>query len=246
MQNIQSNPRQNFSSPRTSQGENELLTAAIPLIGIVSLIKQAQIKENIQTLHTFLINCLNVFEQDAHRAGFSTRQILATKYCLCTALDETILCTEWGKENGWGEISLLSIFYKETFGGERFYIILETMLEEPAINAPLLEILYILLKLGFKGKYYNKEPLILSAIQHDLAQKIAPYRHSHTHFFLDRYENALPKKTIILSLWLIIATFFVVMLITSLIFNYQAEHITQPIFDAIEVINKTLNINVES
>lgn len=243
MHYVQPNPHQNLSSSHTN-GENDLLTAAMPLLGILSIIKQSHMKEDIQTIHTFLVKCLHAFEQDTHRSGFSTRQILATKYCLCTALDEAILCTQWGKENGWSEISLLSTFYKETFGGERFYIILETMLEEPAVNVPLLEILYILLKLGFKGKHHNKDPLILSAIQHDLIQKITPYRHPHTYYFLDRYENARPKKITIISLWLIIISFFVLMLVTSIIFNYQVEHITQPIFDTIDAINKTLNIDI--
>ena len=223
------------------QEKNNLLTTVMPLLSILINLKNSEPEEDLRVINTFLIHCLNTFEQNAYHLGFSTRQILAVKYCFCTALDEAIMCTPWGREGIWNEMSLLSTFYKETFGGERFYIIVETMLEDPPLNAPLLEVLYILLRLGFKGKNYNKDPLIQKAIQQDLWEKIEPYLQKKTDYFLDTYKNALPKKQTTLPMWLIAVVFFVLILIASLIFNYHVESVTNPIFKVLDTINETLN-----
>src|SRR5690606_2760817 len=49
--------------------------------------------------------------------------------------------------------SLLSQFHNETWGGEKFFLMLDRAIREPARNLALLEFLYVCLALGFEGKY---------------------------------------------------------------------------------------------
>ena len=148
-------------------------------------------------------------------------------------------------ESAWNEWSLLNEFYKETFGGERFYIILETMLEDPASNAPLLEILYILLALGFKGKNYNKDPLILKAIQGDVFNKIEPYLSYNQDYLINPHQTKYSshRQSRIRSFWVISACmlifFFGINVISSLCIN----KITAPLFKTLNDVNNAFEIN---
>ena len=64
-----------------------------------------------------------------------------------------VLSTPWGGESEWSHQSLLSTFHNETLGGEKFFLILERVMPDPATNLELLELMYLCLSIGFKGKY---------------------------------------------------------------------------------------------
>jgi type VI secretion system protein ImpK len=50
-------------------------------------------------------------------------------------------------------MSLLSRFHQETFGGERFFRMLDQLSKNPLKHLPMLELMYLCLSLGFEGKY---------------------------------------------------------------------------------------------
>jgi type VI secretion system protein ImpK len=50
-------------------------------------------------------------------------------------------------------MSLLVTLYRETWGGEKFFLLLAKMAEDPARHLPLLELMYVCLALGFEGRY---------------------------------------------------------------------------------------------
>jgi type VI secretion system protein ImpK len=52
------------------------------------------------------------------------------RYVLCTVVDEAVVTTPWGNESEWSQMSLLSSFHNETFGGEKFFRC-STAVEEP-------------------------------------------------------------------------------------------------------------------
>lgn len=58
----------------------------------------------------------------------------------------------WTQE-AWSQESLLSRFHGETYGGQDFFLILRRVCAEPAQNLDLLELWFVILSLGFEGKY---------------------------------------------------------------------------------------------
>lgn len=83
--------------------------------------------------------------------------ILVIRYCLCAAMDEAVCRQEWGANSNWSSNSLLSEFHNETSGGDKFFIILERLKGEPRKYRYVIEFLYLLLQLGFKGKYGRED-----------------------------------------------------------------------------------------
>ena len=68
-------------------------------------------------------------------------------------MDEFVMGTPWGAGSIWNKQSLLSMFHKETHGGDRFFQMLKKLMQNPSRNIDLLELLYVCLALGFQGRY---------------------------------------------------------------------------------------------
>lgn len=83
--------------------------------------------------------------------------ILVIRYCLCAAMDEAVCRQEWGANSHWSQSSLLSEFHNETSGGDKFFVILTRLQADPKKYRHVIEFLYLLLQLGFKGKYGRAE-----------------------------------------------------------------------------------------
>jgi type IV/VI secretion system ImpK/VasF family protein len=155
------NNQANISIPlATSTVNNPIISAANPVITFMIHIKKSNRPNNIEKVREKMINEINHFTQTLKSLGYTKKLALAARYCLCTCIDETILRTDWGTQTVWVQHTLLSYFHNETWGGERFYIILDNLAQNPRQNIATLELLYLLLSLGFEGKFYaNQGPI---------------------------------------------------------------------------------------
>jgi len=137
----------------TTNGLNPLVNAASTLIAVFEKTRASVSHPDVGGLHQRLVNEIKAFENTAKQTGIKPEIILSARYAVCAALDEAVLNTPWGSESAWPQRTLLSIFHNETSGGEKFFLILDRMKEQPAENLYILEMMYIFLSLGFEGKY---------------------------------------------------------------------------------------------
>ena len=134
-------------------GVNPLVAAANPLLSLVPQLRSSVSYPDPAGLREMLLRQIGDFEKNARQAGASHEHIMAAKYALCTLVDESISLTPWGGAGQWARASLLVTLYKETWGGEKFFLLLGKMAEDPAKNLNLLELMYVCLALGFEGRY---------------------------------------------------------------------------------------------
>ena len=80
---------------------------------------------------------------------------VAENLCLLFAitLDEFVMLSPWSRERGWENRTLVADLFGFRDGGDRFYNIAERALMQPKALREFLEILYLFLKLGYRGKY---------------------------------------------------------------------------------------------
>ena len=80
---------------------------------------------------------------------------VAENLCLlfAIALDEFVMLSPWSQERGWENRTLVADLFGFRDGGDRFYNIAERALMQPKALREFLEILYLFLKLGYRGKY---------------------------------------------------------------------------------------------
>ena len=132
---------------------NSLVAAASDLLSEVVRLKHSNTREDMYVLNERLTAGLKLFEVQALHNGAESSQMMAARYVLCTVADEAVVTTSWGNKSEWSQMSLLSSFHNETFGGEKFFQLLDRLSKNPAKHLPMLELMYLCLSLGFEGKY---------------------------------------------------------------------------------------------
>lgn len=157
---------------------NPLVAASALLLSEVVRLKNSASAENFQALNERLSVAIKLFEHRALQEGAEGGQVMAARYVLCTVVDEAVVTTPWGNESAWSQMSLLSSFHNETFGGEKFFQLLEHLSRNPVKHLAMLELMYICLSLGFEGKYrvLPRGMLELEAIRDSLYRQIRQLR----------------------------------------------------------------------
>jgi type VI secretion system protein ImpK len=134
-------------------GENPFVSAALSLLSLAARLRGTAVHSAVAELQQELVKELRNFENRVLQRGIPQTQVRLASYALCALLDETVLNTPWGAQSSWGHQSLLVIFHKEAWGGEKFFQFLEGMLRQPAQHLDLIELFWLCLALGFEGRY---------------------------------------------------------------------------------------------
>ncbi|MFC6762351.1 type IVB secretion system protein IcmH/DotU [Sulfitobacter porphyrae] len=68
-------------------------------------------------------------------------------------LDDIALNTPWGGRSGWPRMPLVVSLYGNVDAGERFFDLIEDLMRYPERDPELLELAFLCLSLGFRGKH---------------------------------------------------------------------------------------------
>ena len=162
----------------SAAGLNPLLQAASPLLLMMGRLRTSLSNPDIAGLRRQALEQVREFEERARAGGVAGETVLAARYALCAALDEAVLSTPWGGQSEWGGQTLLVTLHRETWGGEKFFDMLERISSDPARHIELMEVQYMCLALGFAGKYAvaDRGHARLAEIQSDLYRRIRAFR----------------------------------------------------------------------
>jgi type VI secretion system protein ImpK len=158
-------------------GLNPLVRAANPLLDLVVSLRHTTQPPDLGPLRERLAQAIQTFETEAREAGVAVESVAAARYSLCTLLDEAISGTAWGS-GVWGARSLLVAFHNEASGGEKFFLVLQRLCEDPARHLDLLELMYMCLALGLEGRFRLAEQghAQLATLRERLLQLIRQHR----------------------------------------------------------------------
>lgn len=199
-------------------GLNPLVRAANPLLALVVPLRSMHSQPNLEELRSQLTSTLKTFESDARAAQIDTESAAAARYCLCTFLDETISSTPWGGNNVWSSRSLLVQFHNEAFGGEKFFLIMQKLAQNPKANLYVLELMYLCLALGMEGRYRvvenGKEQL--SSLRERLQGMIQKERGNYEANLSLRWQGTSGQSQSlirVIPIWVMVVTALVLLLI---------------------------------
>lgn len=175
---------------------NPLESAASALLALISRLYNSPSHSNPEMLKQQLIREVKTFDVNAEKAGYDRQTIRDARYALCTTIDEAIFNTPWGQQSGWGEQSLLSLFHDDVSGGDRFFRKLKELGQNPSKHIDLLELKYLCMALGFKGRYRIVESGRdkLFQIREWLTQLIRQQRGSTETFLSPHWEGVITQK----------------------------------------------------
>jgi type VI secretion system protein ImpK len=139
--------------PEVLSGANSLALAANPLLNLIPQIRVTAHHPDPAQLRNFLVEQVQLFERRARESQVQPETVMAARYALCTALDETAAKTPWGGGGQWSRHSLLVTFHNETWGGEKFFQVLARLVQDPKKHLDLIELMAVCIALGFEGRF---------------------------------------------------------------------------------------------
>ena len=214
-------------------GTNPLLAAASPLFQAIADVSSegyaapAGLKEE-------LVKRIKDFEFMALSQGCDNTEIIASRYVLCTALDEAITTKPWSARLEWMKNSLLIIFHNEANGGEKLFQLLDKLSRNPTKHINVLELIYVFLSLGYEGKYRVLQRGLseLDAIRNSLYRQIRMIRGEQQKDLAINWQPVVSgrqKLPVYIPVWLIVVMALCCLGLVYAGFDYVLEQQTHVI-----------------
>lgn len=204
--------------------ENNLVNLSAGLLAILTTLSQQKDPQNLPELHQFLLSSMSELHNRGLQAGYAPRFMEKACYVLCAAFDEEIMNTAWGQAACWENHSLVAQLFQQRNAGEVFF----TLLDQARQNIPrmidFIELQYLLLRLGFCGRYQetDKHALadLLGALYHEINQHRKPVQLSPPPL-LDKPWRPLKQR----RLWRLYPLVFLILLLFGIATHFWIQHI---------------------
>ena len=222
---------------------NPLVDASSSLLVLATQIRKISSHDDVEGLRSFTVQLIEKFEAAAYDSGYSREAVLTARYILCVFVDESVLGTPWGGNSIWGAESLLTTFHNDAWGGEKFFVLLDRLVQQPASHRDLLELFYLCLALGFRGKYGVAQMGLsqLSDIQGNLYRTIVNQHNDFERELSPRWEGVPDKRNVLeryVPLWVVAALAGVLLLVVFAGFRFILHGTSDPVIAELESISK--------
>lgn len=137
----------------SGHGENQLLVNARDIVNLAANLRSLTLGSTLAQLRMDVERLFNELDKNLIKRGVNNEVAITARYLLCCLVDELVLSTPWGAEGFWSQQTLLSKYHNETSGGQKFFLIVDRLLQQPSSNIDLIELCYVCISLGFRGKY---------------------------------------------------------------------------------------------
>jgi len=155
---------------RRSRSGTDLVTIASPVFEIV-LKLQAGLITPSNELRPMAQGLLAEMEQRGATLRYSEEQIKAVKFALTAFVDETILTANHPLSKEWEKYPLQLEYFREHLAGVKFFERLDELLKNVEAEAGVVEVYYLCMLLGFKGRHkVYMEDKLQAVIENTAAQ----------------------------------------------------------------------------
>lgn len=215
-------------------GMNPLIQAASPLLLLAVQLRHSVSQPNAARLREQVVEQVREFENRTKAAGVQAQTAVAARYVLCAMLDESVLNAPWGEQTGWAQKTLLVTFHGESYGGAKFFQILERLCADFAKHVDLIELMYLCLALGFGGRYQIEAGgrAKLAAIQDDLYHRIKAQRAPAADELAPHWRGIEDRRNPLIRyvpLWVIVAAAAVVLVVVFGYFYSRLNKLSAPL-----------------
>lgn len=217
------------------RGLNPLVHAASPLLSLIAPLRATTDWTSLDDLREQLVYAIRNFESDLRSRRVDPELIAASRYVLCTFLDETISSTPWGGGGAWAGKSLLVAFHNEAWGGEKVFVILQRLSQNPSANVHALEFIYLCLALGMEGRYRVRENgrEQLETLRERLRQMIQAQRGAYERDLSPRWRGSVAVRKSLLEsvpVWVFTALAGTALAAAHLGLSYRLSSASDPVY----------------
>jgi type VI secretion system protein ImpK len=215
-------------------GLNPLVRAASPLLLLGGQLRGSTSPMDVDGLRRHALEEIRRFEDHARKAGVANDMVVAARYVLCAHLDEAVLSTPWGSQSEWSQHPLLVTLHREAWGGEKFFEMLDRISTDPDRYLDLIELQYLCLALGFRGKYevLDRGHERVASIQQDLYRTIRAHRGASSPDLSLRWRGLEDRRNPLIKYvpwWVVGAAVLAVLAIAYTIYSLNLSGLAEPV-----------------
>jgi type VI secretion system protein ImpK len=154
-----------FSNRANTRSENDLIDSVAPLLRMMMKIKAGLVTPSDEMRHK-IYDLFKKFAERGANSGYKESQLQDAKFALAAFIDETVLAGGFPLREEWERYPLQLEYFKEALAGNKFFERLEWLIKQGETD--VVEVYYLCLLLGFKGKYNvfleDQLPSVISTI----------------------------------------------------------------------------------
>ncbi len=205
---------------------NPLVSQAVSIILLAIRLRTMPEYAAVDTLYRDLAERIRLYAERGLASGLDAREVRVASYGLCAFIDEAVLATPWGSRSFWAHQSLLVKFHGDTWGGEKVFDFITSCLSQPSRHQQLIGFFWILITLGFKGKFgvIDQGSVRLDAVRNDLYGSMEVARGARGLWLSDQWRGLTGQPRALLSeapAWTVIALAVTLMLTVYLAFLFM-------------------------
>jgi type VI secretion system protein ImpK len=169
--------RSNIGGPHTT---HILLNLCDELFALILGMQKAQNFGDDESLYKRITGLLTSMEEKARSLKIDSEDIYDVKLALSTFIDEIIWDSDWGSRRSWAA-RLQRLLLSATTGGNVFFERLDKEIRGKSSKTEVLEVYYMCLMLGFKGKFVGDQKglqeyieILRKEVQPEEVKKLSP------------------------------------------------------------------------
>ena len=155
--------------------DEPLLKLSLPLFPQIEAISSIDELTTIDAFRHNLVDQLKQLKTQGLQLNLSPKILDKLSFMWAAFFDERVIYESPIDTVQWENNTLVSQLFGIRNSGETFFTLIKRLMGEPSQNLELLQLSYILLQLGFKGKYHDKRTI-------ELNQTIAEINHVLSEF----------------------------------------------------------------
>jgi len=147
-------------SRRAARSGSDFVSLASPVLELIMKV-QAGLVAPSNELRPTVAGLLAEMEERALKLRLSEKQTRSVKFALAAFMDETVLTNDFPLREEWEKFPLQLEYFGEHLAGVKFFERLDDLLRSIETEADVVEVYYVCMLLGYKGKYkiYLEEQL---------------------------------------------------------------------------------------
>jgi type VI secretion system protein ImpK len=139
-------------SRRATRTGSDLVSLAAPVLELILRVK-AGIVAPSNELRPTVARLLTEMEERAAKLRLSEKQVSSVKFALAAFMDETVLTNDFPLREEWEKVPLQLEYFGEHLAGVKFFERLDELIRSIETEADVVEVYYVCMLVGFKGKY---------------------------------------------------------------------------------------------
>ncbi|WP_330925363.1 type IVB secretion system protein IcmH/DotU [Candidatus Sororendozoicomonas aggregata] len=159
-----------------SASSNPLINLSAELLAILVTLSQQKSPMKLPEFQQYLLNQIKQFHDRGLQVDYSPRVMEKACYALCAAFDEEIMNTAWGQAGCWENHCLVAQLFQQRNAGEVFFTLLHQARKNVSRMVDLVELQYLIIRLGFCGHYHDSSQRELVELMNALYLDISEHR----------------------------------------------------------------------